>query len=44
MDNNLQLLEASKYGQLEVVVELLKNGADPNYQCNGGWTALTCAS
>ena len=44
MDNNLKLLEASKYGQLEVVVELLKNGADPNYQCNGGWTALTWAS
>ena len=44
MDSNLQLIEASERGRLEVVVELLKNGADPNHQTNQMWTSLTWAS
>lgn len=34
------LAAASNTGQLEVVLELLKHGADPKIVDNGSWTAL----
>ncbi len=38
------LLYVSQYGNLEIVKELIKSGADVNKANNSGWTPLMIAS